>query len=392
MQVRADPTCVAVTAVTANATEEIPLTRNASILLEKAGVLDAGVIDPPGQADPGDEINYTFRVTNTGNVTLTNVTLADSGVTLTGGPIASLAADPAGILNIDTATFTGKYVLTQDDVDKGFYTNTATVTGTPPTGSDDNVTNQDTYTLNLGDDPRIGLAKRLVGSPVEVTPGVWDVTFEFLVRNYGNVTLDFVQVTDDLTATFGTDPFSVQSLTSSSNLTVNTTDPYDGSTHLKLLEGSDSLLFEESGTITLVARITPTAGGIYNAGTNSYDPFQNSATVTGLSPSEEPVTDVSQNGTDPDPIVPPAEVPNLDPTDSNEPTPVSFGANLFDPPFGMKVYDASGLPVMRWTMVWINDTNIVAVNAEVSDPIPAGTAFQATGSRHRYWPSIRRTG
>jgi hypothetical protein len=48
---------------------------------------------------------------------------------------------------------------------------------------------------------------------------------------------------------------------------------------------------------------------------------------------------------------------------------------LFDPPFGLKVVDASGLPVLQWTMVWINGSNIVAIDAQVSDPISVGTSY-----------------
>jgi LPXTG-site transpeptidase (sortase) family protein len=58
-------------------------------------------------------------------------------------------------------------------------------------------------------------------------------------------------------------------------------------------------------------------------------------------------------------------------------TDVDFGysPNLFDPPFGIKLVDDNGLPVLRWTMVWINNSNIVAVNAAVSDEIPLGTTY-----------------
>ncbi len=58
-------------------------------------------------------------------------------------------------------------------------------------------------------------------------------------------------------------------------------------------------------------------------------------------------------------------------------TDVDFGysPNLFDPPFGVKFVDDNGLPVLRWTMVWINDSNLVAVNAAVSDAIPLGTTY-----------------
>jgi LPXTG-site transpeptidase (sortase) family protein len=55
---------------------------------------------------------------------------------------------------------------------------------------------------------------------------------------------------------------------------------------------------------------------------------------------------------------------------------VDFGPNLFDPPFGIKLLDRTLQPILQWTMVWINDSNIVAVNAAVSDPIPVGTVFE----------------
>jgi uncharacterized repeat protein (TIGR01451 family) len=66
-------------------------------------------------------------------------------------------------------------------------------------------------------------------------------------------------------------------------------------------------------------------------------------------------------------------------TATNTPNP-----ELFDPPFGIKVFDAHGLPVLRWTMVWINNSNTVAVNAMVSDPISAGTVYVATGAPSGY--------
>ncbi len=62
-----------------------------AIALAKAGTLNMTVVAPTDRADVGDKITYAFTVTNTGNVTLTNVTVTDPKVTVVGGPIASLA-------------------------------------------------------------------------------------------------------------------------------------------------------------------------------------------------------------------------------------------------------------------------------------------------------------
>ncbi len=81
----------------------------------------------------GDEIVYTFTATNTGNQTLTDVSIADpldglSALSCTPGQPTTL--DPGAVLEC-TAT----YEVTQADLDAGAVCNTATATGTPPTGS-----------------------------------------------------------------------------------------------------------------------------------------------------------------------------------------------------------------------------------------------------------------
>src|SRR5262245_18803623 len=98
------------------------------ILLVKTGTLDLGA---NGIADPGDLIHYTFTVTNTGNVTLTNVTLSDliGGVTV--GPlIDSALGNGATVLAVgEVETATGTYAITQADIDAGTKFNVAKATG-----------------------------------------------------------------------------------------------------------------------------------------------------------------------------------------------------------------------------------------------------------------------
>ncbi|MEM7087780.1 MAG: VWA domain-containing protein, partial [Bacteroidota bacterium] len=79
-----------------------------SIALIKVGTYDGFDVNGNCIAAPGDTITYAFTVTNTGNVTLTNVVVTDPLVTMVGGPIASLAPGA-----VDNTTFTASYVLTQ---------------------------------------------------------------------------------------------------------------------------------------------------------------------------------------------------------------------------------------------------------------------------------------
>lgn len=82
--------------------------------------------------DAGDTLSYSFRVENTGNVTLSGIALSDSIAAVSGGPIASLA--PGGI---DSASFSATYVLQLSDFDVGGVENSATITASSPGNSDD---------------------------------------------------------------------------------------------------------------------------------------------------------------------------------------------------------------------------------------------------------------
>ncbi len=78
--------------------------------------------------DAGDTITYTFKVTNTGTVSLNPVTVSDPKLGALTCPSGALAPG-------DNVTCTPKtYTLTQADVDAGKVENTATAHGTPPTG------------------------------------------------------------------------------------------------------------------------------------------------------------------------------------------------------------------------------------------------------------------
>src|SRR5690606_35813836 len=107
----------------------VPPERTPGLTIVKTGTLNDN--DGDGLIDLGETISYSFRVENTGTVTMTGVPvndplLANANISVTPGP-QTLAPG-------EVATFTATYTPTQADIDAGRVENTATGTGTPPDG------------------------------------------------------------------------------------------------------------------------------------------------------------------------------------------------------------------------------------------------------------------
>ncbi|WP_236808345.1 DUF7507 domain-containing protein [Amycolatopsis albispora] len=133
----------------------------------------------PGQVRPGDEVTYTITVTNTGDVPLTAVTVTDDKAPGCGFTLAQLGAGAT-----ETRTCT---VVVSEDV-----TNTASVTGTDPTGRQ--VTGTDEAEVDVIG-PGITVTK--TGPAKPVLPGQ-KVTFTVVVENTGDVPLTDVRLTDEV--------------------------------------------------------------------------------------------------------------------------------------------------------------------------------------------------
>ena len=90
----------------------------------------------PGHGDRGRATRSPtrFRVTNTGNVTLDGVTVAETAFSGTGTAARRSPARPPRWPRAQSTTCTATYTVTQADVDAGSVTNTATATGTAPGG------------------------------------------------------------------------------------------------------------------------------------------------------------------------------------------------------------------------------------------------------------------
>ncbi|WP_264522511.1 gliding motility-associated C-terminal domain-containing protein [Flavobacterium sp. N2469] len=161
-----------------------------------------------GIAEAGETITYTFTVKNIGNVTITGITINDPLVTVTGGPI-SLAPNAS-----DSTTFTAVYTIKQSDVDAGKITNSATATGTNPSGTPVTVTSDDPLTPAPGDSTvidlpqsgKLDLKKTAVFNDTNnngIAEAGETITYSFTVKNTGSVTITGITINDPLVAVTG---------------------------------------------------------------------------------------------------------------------------------------------------------------------------------------------
>ena len=180
------PSGPAVTSAAAPAT--VSLASVPSLSITKTGAVTTG------SGGVGSTITYTFRATNTGNVTLTGVAVDDPHPGLSA--LAYTWPGPAGTLQPNqTVTATATYAIRQSDVDAGAARNTATVRGTPPTGADVTATSTEVTVATVPAAPALTTTKSASGAGGGVGS---TVTYTFRATNSGNVTLTGVAIADPL--------------------------------------------------------------------------------------------------------------------------------------------------------------------------------------------------
>ncbi|WP_426564988.1 DUF7507 domain-containing protein [Angustibacter sp. McL0619] len=173
-QVSSDPSAAVVDVTPASA---LTLTKSAS---------------PTTVARAGLDVTYTFRLTNTGNVTLSGVSVTDT-FTAPAGPEPTIVCPDAPLAPGDTTSCTSTYPVTQADVDHGSIDNSAVASAVDPTGAGI-VSPASTAHVAAPASPSLALVKSSPNTLVS-TAGE-SVTYEFLVTNTGNVTMQDVVITD----------------------------------------------------------------------------------------------------------------------------------------------------------------------------------------------------
>ncbi|WP_460581021.1 DUF7507 domain-containing protein [Humibacter ginsengisoli] len=137
-------------------------------------------------AEVGQTITYTFTVTNTGNVTIMNPTVADTNFSGNPANLSALSCPANVVLQPgEDTTCTATYTVTQADVDAGQITNAATATGTPPEGVTPPTADAPPVVVTTNPHPALSLVK--TASTQQATTVGQVITYTFAVTNTGNV-------------------------------------------------------------------------------------------------------------------------------------------------------------------------------------------------------------
>lgn len=140
-----------------------------------------------------DAVAYSFEVTNSGDVTVTDVQIDETAFTGTGtAPVVTCPAEAATLSPGDAVTCTASYDVTQDDLDAGEIANTAISTASAPAGVDDPESAPSTATVAVTAAPAISLVKSVDSEAIGAVGDT--VSYVFTVTNEGNVTVDAIDI------------------------------------------------------------------------------------------------------------------------------------------------------------------------------------------------------
>ncbi|MCT7978760.1 DUF11 domain-containing protein [Laspinema olomoucense] len=303
----------------------------------------------PDPAVAGGNITYTITVTNAGPSNITAVSPArvsdiftangDTVINLnwtcaitTPNNTAGTCIDATGTGNLSNArlalnagasaqyTLTGIIIptATQAIVNQATVTRPNDVADPVNDDTDANNNNNRTETATVtvpltSGSPLLGVAKA-AGTPIDNGDRTFTIPYTLVVRNYGNLPLTTLQVTENLNETFANLTYILEpNSLSSPTLTVNPS--FNGTTDTNLLEAgnpNNTLAVDTEATINFAVRVTPG---------NNLGPFNNQVTASGVTPGGTGVNDSSTNGANP------LGNNTGDPTQSNEVTPVTLRGN-----------------------------------------------------------------
>jgi uncharacterized repeat protein (TIGR01451 family) len=176
------------TPLTAIDTVIVTSTRTPAISLVKTAT-------PDTVGNAGALVTFGFHVTNTGNVTLTDVDVTDP---LPGLSAIACPGFTGTLAPGESTNCTATYAVSHDDIDAGAIHNTALASGSALVGGASvgvRVESTGTVTVSLAQAPAIQIVKSV--SAPSVADGT-TVTYSFVVTNTGNMVLTDIRVNDAL--------------------------------------------------------------------------------------------------------------------------------------------------------------------------------------------------
>ncbi|MCH7409471.1 Ig-like domain-containing protein, partial [Belliella sp. DSM 111904] len=217
-------------------------------------------------------------------------------------------------------------------------------------------------------EPKIGVAKELISVVRNPSPAsTFRATYNVRVRNFGNTPLEKIQVIFDMENVFGAGNFSNINL-SSSDLILNSS--YNGSTDVRLLSNPvNELQVGEEKSMTVQVDIEPSTSGRYQSNVQASGEFN-----------EQEVSDISQNGFDPDPN-------GNGPQSNTDPTPVC--TTFLD--VESTTTTECNANVGSVSLISSAD-GTVSLNGGAAINILAGTALEITGLGAGYYTAVFSNG
>ena len=379
-------------------------------------------------------VNYSYLVTNTGNVTLTGISLSDDNDNNDMSCPATTLAPTATMTCAATHTFTQAELTANGSptVASGNLTNNVTATSNEAPNATDRLD------IPITQIPLMNVVKSSTTTGL-TAPGT--VTYSYLVTNTGNVTLTGISLSDDndnndmscpattlataatmtctATHTFtqaelnangsptAASGYLTNNVTATSNeapnatdrlnipisivdlslgKTVNNASPKIGDAIIFTITITNNSLTTDA-TNVVVDDVLP-VGLTFNSATPSIGSFSNvtgdwtiailaantsatlllNVTVTQIGVITNTAEIVASDQPDPD------STPNNHNPNEDDQASVNIGS-LFDPPSGIKTFSAAGLPQLEFRLVWINSGNTTAINIQATDDIPTGTTY-----------------
>ncbi len=273
--------------------------------------IDKSTLSVPTAAN--QTLDYTFVLTNTGNTSINTIIVEDAKCV---GGVATLdtstdvgsdnVLSPAGAGGVPAAEQWAysctSIPVTQDEMNAGVVINEVAAMGTAPGGGLENATDREE--TDVVQTPSMSLVKS-AGTATLNSDGSFDQSFDFELKNLGNISLNNVTISDDIPAQFGACYVGVAQ---AGIVSVNDVAPLADSVNAvsgaaPIIAMADSIGVGDSLIVSgFSVQFDPNAAGCVFP-----DPAQNSA-----SGGSNEANDVSDNGIDPD---------TAGPDDAGVPTP-----------------------------------------------------------------------